>query len=137
MDTQTPTRPAEAVTSAPTQIFGERHAREVAAIVGEQVGMGRETYRQASKAVDYLNKIKAEGGERAEDAAELLDDLDAGRISISRLHDALRGDDRVPLYMKIPTRINTELQREADRQGTSRQELILALVIDCLPVGAR
>lgn len=94
----------------------ERHARESAARAAAHAGgISRESVRQFARVAEVDPKL----------AAECRD----GVRSTSSAYRLVTGDDRVPLYLRVPAELNTLLEEEARSLGmSSRQQLVLALV---------
>src|SRR5687767_2790302 len=76
----------------------ERHAREKMAQVAKDTGVSRELLRKTARVMEVAEQ---EGW-----ADEFQADVMAGKTkSVHRLYDFLKGDTRLPLYVKLSSKV--------------------------------
>jgi hypothetical protein len=92
----------------------QRHARESAALAGGVTGVSRESVRKAKK----LNRIDPELAARVRN----------GLITLDAAYRLVVNDTRVPLFLKLPADVDTELREAADDLELTRQRLVADLI---------
>jgi hypothetical protein len=102
-----------------------RHAREANARFAADFGFSREGVRKFA----YLGKVKVELGC---DTEELLRRFPALRTakSTSARYDILRGDDRRPLYAKLPPDVHDAFSAECRQRGITKATLLEEILRD-------
>lgn len=108
--------------SSPTQLVGEpedyhsraRHSRESTARAAAQGGISRESVRKAK----VIHR----------DRPDLEALVGSGEITLGAAYLQTIGENRVPLYLKVPTWVNDVLLDCAEASGVSRQAFIIELL---------